>query len=158
MSALLDTIGRCEGNYNLMWCGKKFSDFSKHPNIKNTCTTNGKAITSTAAGRYGFLYGTYESLKKKGEFAKDFSLEEQDKAAIKLITQKGITQEQLKTALESKNKDQLIPIFDKIAPVWSSVPSSAKEGKSYYGQHAQSTEKITAYILSCYETLKTNSK
>lgn len=163
MRALLDTIASGEGRYNNMWCGQKFTDMSTHPYktdampTPNKCTSKGKVISSTAAGRYGFLYKTYTSLKKKGQFQTGFTPKDQDEGAIALIKQKGITQEQLKTALESKEKTKLIPLFDKIAPIWASIPSSAKSGESYYGQRAQSTDKITAYLLSCYDKLKKSS-
>ena len=156
MRALLDTIAKSEGKYNNMWCGKEFTDMSTHPYKTDAMPTPPKCvgISSTAAGRYGFLYKTYLSLKNKGQFQNGFTPKDQDDAAIALIRQKGITDAQLKTALESKDSAQLIPLFDKIAPVWASIPSSSHDGKSYYGQRAQSTEKITQYIFSCYDKLK----
>ncbi|GEM_PF-3619817 len=156
MRALLDTIAKGEGNYDVMWCGKKFTDMSTHPYKTNAMPTPPSCvgISSTAAGRYGFLYKTYNGLKRSGQFQTGFTPKDQDEAAIKLIKNKGITEQQLKTALESKDSSQLIPLFDKIAPVWSSIPSSSHGGKSYYGQNAQSTEKISNYLFSCYDKLK----
>lgn len=81
VKAALDTIAWAEGaNYNTLFGGGTFSDFSRHPNrcipYKNTC--------STAAGRYQFLKGTWDSLNLP-----DFSPTNQDIGAVMLIDRRG---------------------------------------------------------------------
>lgn len=162
MRALLDTIGSVEAsNYNKMYCGGTFSDYSKHPfgtSAMPTAITCG-SYTSTAAGRYQFLSGTYTSLKQKGNF-NDFSPSEQDKSAIYLITtSRGVSEEELKTAINTKN---FISIWDKLSKEWASLPYSKSDctatncgnGKSYYGQSANTDQTLKDRFFQCYEIQK----
>jgi muramidase (phage lysozyme) len=92
--AMLDAIAFAEGTrdqpnkgYNTMFTFKQFSGYEDHPRKIN----RGGGYASDAAGRYQFLSTTWDRLAKKLGL-KDFSPENQDKAAIELAREKGITQ------------------------------------------------------------------
>jgi muramidase (phage lysozyme) len=89
--ALLDTIANYESpSYTTIVGGKKFTDFSAHPNQVGMRTQYGN---SNAAGRYQFLGSTWNSTVKDYNKAhpndpiKDFSPASQDKAALHLAYQ-----------------------------------------------------------------------
>lgn len=84
--AFLDTISLYEARDYDIIVGEgmygapgKFTDYSKHPNVIGMRTVEGP---STAAGRYQFVYSTWQELQKNypGQF-KDFSPITQDRAA-----------------------------------------------------------------------------
>lgn len=82
--AALDTIAWAEGGaYNRLFGGGTFSG-NQHPNI---CIKFGRTC-STAAGRYQFLFSTWNEIKNRVGLP-NFSPENQDLAAIDLINQKG---------------------------------------------------------------------
>lgn len=82
--AALDTIAWAEGGaYNRLYGGGTFSS-SQHPNQRVTAGS----YTSTAAGRYQFLYSTWIEIKNRLGLA-DFGPESQDIAAVDLIRQRG---------------------------------------------------------------------
>lgn len=87
IKAALDTIAWAEGaGYNTLFGGGTFNDYSRHPNrcipYRDTC--------STAAGRYQFLKGTWDSLGLS-----DFSPANQDIGAVMLIDRRGALDEVL---------------------------------------------------------------
>ncbi len=69
-----------EDGYRTMFTGVKFTDFSKHPNIRHEAND----VVSTAAGAYQFLYGTWRNLQRRYSFP-DFSPSNQDLGCIALI-------------------------------------------------------------------------
>lgn len=83
--AFLDMIAWCEGTdkpgtdhgYNVAFGGKTFASYQRHPNIS---TPFGKGQTSTAAGRYQFLYRTWCELGLA-----DFTPINQDRGGIMLL-------------------------------------------------------------------------
>jgi lysozyme len=82
--AALDTIAWAEGGtYNKLYGGGTFSG-DQHPN--RLITAGG--YSSTAAGRYQFLYRTWIGIKNRLGLA-DFSPANQDIAALDLIAQRG---------------------------------------------------------------------
>src|SRR3989338_10009751 len=90
-----------------------FKDYSAHPIETKEMPEKGiefgprwRKRYSTAAGRYQFLYKTYNLLKGEGFFQTSFSPEEQDRAAIYLIQKNEITQEVLGEAVQEKNAVQ----------------------------------------------------
>lgn len=84
------TAGRGDRGYNVMFRGDLINDYSRHPNMMHTYTDkNGKQGGSTAAGRYQFLYKTYNEMAKRLGIT-DFSPESQDKVAIALMLEKGV--------------------------------------------------------------------
>jgi len=164
MKALLDTIAWAEGaNYNVMFGYNKnkpneriFSDFSAHPVYTGEMPPKGFPFsggTSTAAGRYQFLKVTYDDEKKLGFFSTGFTPEEQDKAAIDLITRKRkLSEDEIKKAIEIKN---FRPVWDKLMYEWASIPKSG--GGSYHsGQGAKSEEQLTELYYQCYNLLNEN--
>ena len=84
VKAALDTIAWAEGGrYNNVYGGGAFSG-SEHPN--RLVTAGG--YSSTAAGRYQFLFRTWAGIKAKLGLP-DFSPASQDIAALELISQRG---------------------------------------------------------------------
>jgi muramidase (phage lysozyme) len=81
----LDTIAWAEGgiSYNTLFGGGTFSG-NQHPN--HAVTAGG--YTSTAAGRYQFLYRTWIEIRNRLGLA-DFGPNNQDIAALDLINQRG---------------------------------------------------------------------
>ncbi|MBI2662650.1 hypothetical protein HYX11_04290 [Candidatus Woesearchaeota archaeon] len=143
-NALLDTIAWAEGgDYNVLYGGKRFEDLSVHPCEK-------QKLNPSASGRYQFTCTTYNNLKKKGLFP-NFGKEAQDKAGLSLITEKGVSESDIKNAISSKD---FIPLWDRLAPTWASLPSSSKGGKSYYGQPYKNNNDLTNQFLKCYEIQK----
>lgn len=98
--------------------GKKnvsVTDLSRHPNI--LVQVNSK-ITSTAAGRYQFLKGTWDELGMP-----DFRPGSQDVAAVKLMKRRKMIEPLLAG-------DLLTAVF-RGAPEWASLPTES--GASFYG-------------------------
>lgn len=90
LAASEGTASRGDRGYNVMFRGDLVNDYSRHPNMVHTyIDKNGKQGKSTAAGRYQFLYKTYEEMAKKLGIT-DFSPESQDKVAIALMLEKGV--------------------------------------------------------------------
>lgn len=138
--ALLDTIAFAEGSdYSTLFGGGKFSGFNRHP--RRAVTKWG--FTSTAAGRYQFLSSTYDRLKRKGQFQRGFTLEEQDKAALYLIQRSGVTEEMLQNAVASGEFGQ---VWNTLAGQWASFPRI--NGKSAYGQRTE--QRLTEAYLGFY--------
>jgi muramidase (phage lysozyme) len=85
--ALLGTIAFAEGthaHYNYTYAYRTFSSFRDHPRIR-VCAGS---YCSTAAGRYQILSGTWNGIRTG---LADFSPPNQDKAALKLIRGRGVT-------------------------------------------------------------------
>lgn len=118
--AFLDVIAWTEGTdrnigdgartgYNIMFTGKTFSSFADHP--RQFIRSGG--ITSTAAGRYQFLNTTWDDIARKLGL-KDFSPENQDKAAIQLIKRRG--------ALDEIERGKIEAACDILSYEWASLP------------------------------------
>ena len=90
----MNIIGTLESNnqYNVIFGGEIFNDFSKHPNKVGGRTADG---LSTAAGRYQFIYDTFTNLVNKNPQAdiNDFSPESQDKAFLLLLAEQGVLED-----------------------------------------------------------------
>ena len=140
--ALLDTIAFAEGaDYDRIYGGGHFSDFSKHP--RRAVTRWG--MKSTAAGRYQFLSSTYDRLKKKGQFKDGFTTEEQDKAAVYLIKRCGVGPEMLESAVKTGDFKE---VWGRLSGQWASLPH-ASTGKSAYGQRTEG--RLNEAYLGFYE-------
>lgn len=140
VQAFLKMIRFAEGTdnangYKIIFGGKTFSDFSKHPNIKvsfldkRTNTIN----YSTAAGAYQILYSTWIRLALMLKL-NDFSPENQDKAGIELIREKG--------ALQDVINGNITTAISKVSKIWASMP-----GAGY-----KQPEKKIAELLTIYKT------
>lgn len=90
LAASEGTATQGNNGYNIMFRGGVFNDYSAHPNQRHEyIDKQGRKGVSTAAGRYQFLKGTYDSVAKQLGIT-DFSPESQDKVAIALMLQKGV--------------------------------------------------------------------
>jgi|GEM_PF-1908927 len=92
------------------------NDFSRHPNLA-VRWANGQP-PSSAAGRYQFLYSTWQGLNMP-----DFSPRSQDLAAIKLMQRRGM--------IEPLLRGDFAEAIHRGAPEWASLP--VEGGGSYYG-------------------------
>lgn len=117
--ALLDAIAWGEGaNYNTVFGGGSFSDYSRHPN--RSVTAGG--YTSTAAGRYQFLASTWANLQRNYGLA-DFMPHSQDLGAIALIAEKG--------ALANIVAGDFDGAVKKIRGVWPSLPGGSQQTRTW---------------------------
>lgn len=110
--AFLDTIAWAEGglSYNTLFGGGTFSG-SQHPN--RAITAGG--YTSTAAGRYQFIFSTWIEIKGRLGLA-DFSPANQDIAAVDLIAQRGQLSNLLAGNIEG--------VLRGLGCAWASLPFS----------------------------------
>lgn len=104
-----------DADYTRMFGGGKFSDMTKHPNVVNTKW--GKS--STAAGAYMFVYGTWKEAKDKGVI-KDFSDASQDQLAWWKIGQRHA---QVAVCAGSPSLEKAFQI---LRPEWSSLPGASQ--------------------------------
>lgn len=124
--ALLDTIAFTEGTigygedgYNVTFGYEYFSSCERHPNRK-VCKGS---WCSTAAGRYQFLYKTWQTLDLD-----DFGPANQDIGGMKLVTRRRVTppEDRPMTATEFTNA------MNRLSYEWASLPPGR------YGQPAYS--------------------
>lgn len=116
---MLDVIAGAEGvkhGYNTLFGNERTEDLRSHPNIKKEFTqTDGKKNSTTAAGRYQFLKGTWDRVSKRYGL-NDFSSKNQDLAAVALILGRG--------ALGDVIKGDFTKAIGKLGGEWASLPSS----------------------------------
>jgi len=113
--ALLGTIAYAEGTgtrYNITYAYRTFRSYADHPRI-NVCAGG---WCSTAAGRYQILAGTWDRIRTG---LADFSPGNQDRAALKLIRNRGVldvnaidTYSEFAAAIRKLNRE------------WASLPGS----------------------------------
>lgn len=130
IKAALDTIAKSEGvkyGYFTLYGNTKISTLKEHPNKQ----ISKWGITSTAAGRYQFLYKTWVAIAKKLKLD-SFSPENQDIAALYLIDEKG--------ALPDLMKGDVLTAFFKIRKIWASLPAAG------YGQGERSEDYIKQWF------------
>lgn len=121
--AFLDMIAYSEGTaragdngYNVMFGGRLFTSYADHPRQRWPFQDGrGRQLTTSAAGRYQFLAGTWDTLRAKLELP-DFSPQSQDLACIELIREKG--------ALADVRAGRVSAAIAKCAPVWASLPGA----------------------------------
>ena len=142
--ALLDTIAGDESpDYNTIYGGRKISDLSRHPGIDVPIGRGPNAgKTSSAAGRYQFLKGTWnEQAQKLG--LQDFSPENQDLAAWNLAneTYGNKTGRDLQSDLSSNNPALQARIGHVLSGTWTSLPGGIEQGahaNSFVDRYKQS--------------------
>ncbi len=91
--AFLDMLAFAEGTilyggddgYNVLVGGKTFDSYEKHPKVYVPLTRY--KVTSSAAGRYQFLWKTWQALALKLDLP-DFGPVSQDRTAIELIRER----------------------------------------------------------------------
>jgi muramidase (phage lysozyme) len=116
VQAFLKTIRRGEGTadvagYSRMYGGSQFASFVDHPRKKITAG----AYTSTAAGAYQILMGTWDETRKIMKL-NNFSPAAQDLAAVGLIARRG--------ALDDVKAGRFEVAIRKCAKEWASLPGS----------------------------------
>ncbi|WP_314434610.1 glycoside hydrolase family 24 protein [Massilia timonae] len=137
VQAFLRTIRTAEGTaggngYSMLFGGDTFTGFADHPRVKITRTSNGRPITSSAAGAYQMLARTWDGVRAKLGLA-DFSPASQDRAAVELIRQRG--------ALADVRAGRFADAINKCRKEWASLPGAG------YGQPEKNVgDLFTAYI------------
>jgi lysozyme len=121
-----------ENGYRTLVGGGLFSDFTDHPRRLVTIISNGRSITSSAAGAYQMLSRTWAGVKGRLMLT-DFSPSSQDRAAIELIRQRG--------ALADVRAGRFADALTKCRKEWASLPGAG------YGQPENSVDRLfAAYI------------
>lgn len=137
VNAFLRTIRTAEGTaggngYSLLFGGGTFNGFADHPRIKVTANSNGRPITSSAAGAYQILSRTWDGVRAKLGLA-DFTPASQNRAAVELIRQRG--------ALAHVRAGRFADAIDKCRKEWASLPGAG------YGQpEKRVSDLFAAYI------------
>ena len=117
----LDMLAYAEGTggpngYRTLFGGGLFKDMSAHPKQFFTFSNSrGETLRTSAAGRYQFLWRTWEALRIKLDLP-DFGPAAQDAGALELIRQRG--------ALGDLQAGRLQAFITKCAPVWASLPGA----------------------------------
>jgi muramidase (phage lysozyme) len=122
--------GTTGGNgYRTLFGGGLFTSFADHP--RRTISLSG--YTSTAAGAYQFLMGTWDEMAAKYDLP-DFSPASQDVAAVGLIKRRG--------ALADVLAGRFRAAIDKCNREWASLPGSP------YGQPTLSYARAQTVLAS----------
>ncbi len=138
--AFLDMIAHAEGTpkfgdddgYNVLVAGGLFTDYSKHPRKLVWLPRYG--IHSTAAGRYQFLWKTWNVLQQRLGLP-DFGPVSQDRAAIELIRERR--------AYNDVSRGRVPEAIRKVAKVWASMPGAG------YGQREVAMAALCDVFESC---------
>ena len=126
--ALLDTISGTEsaGKYNIMYGGKRFSDYSDHPRVAFPIQSGpNRGKRSSAAGRYQFIQGTWDDQRRKLGL-KDFSPASQDAAAWNLASEtygRGLMAD-----LRSGDPKRVAAVGRALRKQWTSLPGGIEAG------------------------------
>lgn len=132
--AFLDMIAFAEGTsgpngYRTLFGGNLFESFADHPRQFFPFTNaRGEKLKTSAAGRYQFLSRTWDALAKKLGLT-DFGPENQDKAALELIRERG--------ALKDVQAGRIATAIQKVSPIWASMPGAG---------YAQPEKKLTTLV------------
>jgi muramidase (phage lysozyme) len=117
--AYLNIISIAEGaDYDSLFGGGKFSSFASHPGIAVTAGS----YTSTAAGAYQFVKGTWE-LEARLMDLSDFSPLSQDLAAVDLLIRSGASHQLL---YSSGLYNGVYRATELVSPTWASLPGGAQ--------------------------------
>lgn len=137
--AFLDMLAVSEGTkglgddgYNVLYGGGLFTGYADHPRRKLTFKIKGKAITSTAAGRYQILAKYYDAYKASLGLP-DFGPASQDAIAMQMIREQK--------ALPDIDSGRFAQAVAKCANIWASLPGAG------YGQHEQKLEHLQAAFV-----------
>jgi muramidase (phage lysozyme) len=127
--ALLETIAGPEskGDYNVIYGGSQFDDFSDHPRQPVLITSGpNKGKYSSAAGKYQFLGSTWDDIADRYDIP-DFSPASQDQAAWALATEeyKRDTGRDLEADLSAGDLSRVAP---SLRNQWTSLPGGIEQG------------------------------
>jgi muramidase (phage lysozyme) len=114
----LEMIKKAEGTkgYDSGFNNVKLSSLDAHPGTAHKFKeTDGKKNTTTAAGAYMFLKGTWDGVQGKLGLT-DFGASSQDAAAVELLRQRG--------ALDSIKSGDWSTALAKTGAEWASLPTS----------------------------------
>ena len=135
------TEGTQKNGYATAFGGGRINDLSKHPRTSSGFTqTDGKKNTTTAAGRYQFLSGTWDEQAKKLGLS-DFGAKSQDLAALSLAADSG--------ALKSILSGDFKTAIDKTGGKWASLTSSP------HPQGKKSWDAVNSFLGSNYTPTQT---
>ena len=124
IKAFLDLIGYSEGaNYNSLFGGSTFTDFSKKP----TQIIHKSGYSSSAAGKYQIINSTWQLIQSKLKLP-NFNNNSQDIAALFLIDQRN--------CIDYIIKGQIEAALTSLSYEWASFPPSR------YGQPTRSLETL----------------
>lgn len=130
---LLDAIAARESPaYNVMYGGRRFYDYSRHPGIAVPIRSGPNAgKTSSAAGRYQFLQSTWNKYQKKLHLP-DFSPASQDQGAWALAKDAYYAKTgggNLDAALLSNDPRQIAGVGRALNGTWTSLPGGIEQGQ-----------------------------
>ena len=133
LKAFLDMTARAEGTYgvsdngyDILYGYGKFTNYKAHPNKK---VTKG-GWTSTAAGRYQFLYKTWNPIRISNGLP-DFSPGSQDIGAVELLRAGG--------AIPKILAGDITGAIKKVKGIWASFPGAG------YGQGERSLSTMLSW-------------
>jgi len=140
IKAFLDMIARAEGTfgvgdngYNILYGYGRFSDYSKHPNK----LVKSGGWSSTAAGRYQFLYKTWNPIRISNGLP-DFNHNSQDTAAVELLRQNN--------AIAKILAGDITGAIAKVKGIWASFPGAG------YGQGERSLNQMLAWYNAALQS------
>lgn len=133
---MLDLISYTEGTqgngYRTAFGGGKLNSLKDHPRYSKSFTqTDGKSNKTSAAGRYQFLRGTWDSVARQYGL-RDFSPKSQDLGAVALLFQRG--------AIPALLKGDYQTAIRKTGAEWASLPSSN------YKQNKRSWDNVNKFL------------
>lgn len=137
LPAFLAMIRYAEGTsgpdgYRTLFGGSLFDSYADHPRKVVTVMSQGKPLSSTAAGAYQILSRTWDSVRS-AIGAPDFSPAWQDQAAIELLRRRG--------ALDYVYAGDIVAAINAARREWASLPGAG------YGQ----PEKALSDLVSVYQ-------
>ena len=132
----LDLISYTEGTqgngYRTAFGGGQLRSLNDHPRyLKSFRQTDGKMNKTSAAGRYQFLKGTWDSVARQYGL-RDFSPHNQDLGAVALLFQRG--------AIPALLKGDYQTAIRKTGDEWASLPSSN------YKQNKRSWDNVNKFL------------
>ncbi|MGO1069575.1 glycoside hydrolase family 24 protein [Lysobacter sp. CA199] len=133
--AFLDMLAHAEGvqrfsehgGYDVLVGGGRFTSYAEHP--RKLVWLPKYRIHSTAAGRYQFLWKTWNTLRNRLKLS-DFGPAAQDRAAIELLRENG--------SLADIKKGWISSAVRKSRKTWASLPDAG------YGQRELPLETLLA--------------
>ena len=126
-----------EGVYWVTYGGDTFSDASSHPNTPHKRWGR----TSTAAGAYQIVFGTWAAAKRNG-VAFDFMPASQDEVAWWIIGQSHAQ------ALVCGGEAQLDQAFTALSSQWSSLPGAAQSQVTVEAAKARYRQYLTSFTAT----------
>ncbi|WP_444632766.1 glycoside hydrolase family 24 protein [Cupriavidus oxalaticus] len=122
--------GTAGGNgYRTLFGGGTFDSYADHPRQVITRMSNGKPISSSAAGAYQILRRTYDRTAPRLGIT-DFAPESQDAIALELIREAG--------ALGDVDAGRFALAVRKVRKIWASMPGAG------YGQPEVALNRLQA--------------